>query len=68
MTPSGVPSEGEYIIGRVVEVKDFGANLDLLEFLNTGPLCIYLKSLRAGSNIFGILFAKDRWLWPRSLK
>ena len=32
MTPLGVPSEGEYIIGRVVEVKDFGANIDLLEF------------------------------------
>ena len=32
MSPSDVPEEGEYIIGRVVEVKDFGANLDLLEF------------------------------------
>ncbi len=27
-----VPEEGEYIIGRVLEVKDFGATLDLLEF------------------------------------
>ena len=26
------PEEGEYIIGRVLEVKDFGATLDLLEF------------------------------------
>jgi len=32
VSPSDVPEEGEYIIGRVVEVKDFGANLDLLEF------------------------------------
>ena len=32
MSPSDVPEEGEYIIGRVVEVKDFGANIDLLEF------------------------------------
>ena len=27
-----IPEEGEYIIGRVLEVKDFGATLDLLEF------------------------------------
>ena len=27
-----IPEEGEYIIGRVIEVKDFGATLDLLEF------------------------------------
>ena len=27
-----VPEEGEYIIGRVLEVKEFGATLDLLEF------------------------------------
>jgi translation initiation factor 2 subunit 1 len=26
------PEDGEYIIGRVVEVKDFGANLELLEY------------------------------------
>ena len=32
MSPLDVPEEGEYIIGRVVEVKDFGANIDLLEF------------------------------------
>ena len=32
MSPSDVPEEGEYIIGRVIEVKDFGANIDLLEF------------------------------------
>ena len=32
MSSSDVPEEGEYIIGRVVEVKDFGANIDLLEF------------------------------------
>ena len=32
MSPSDAPGDGEYIIGRVVEVKDFGANLDLLEF------------------------------------
>jgi len=32
VSPSDVPEEGEYIIGRVVEVKDFGANIDLLEF------------------------------------
>ena len=28
------PEDGEYIIGRVVEVKDFGANLELLEYPN----------------------------------
>ena len=28
------PEEGEYIIGRVIEVKDFGANLELLEYSN----------------------------------
>ena len=33
MSSLDVPEEGEYIIGRVVEVKDFGANLVLLEFL-----------------------------------
>ena len=27
MSPSDVPEEGEYIIGRVVEVKDFGLSL-----------------------------------------
>jgi len=32
VSPSDAPGDGEYIIGRVVEVKDFGANLDLLEF------------------------------------
>ena len=32
MSSLDVPEEGEYIIGRVVEVKDFGANLVLLEF------------------------------------
>ena len=32
MSSLDVPEEGEYIIGRVVEVKDFGANLTLLEF------------------------------------
>ncbi len=32
MSPEDVPEEGEYVIGRVVEVKDFGATLNLLEF------------------------------------
>lgn len=32
MSPQGSPEEGEYVIGRVVEVKDFGATLNLLEF------------------------------------
>ncbi len=32
MSSSDAPLEGEYIIGRVVGVKDFGANLALLEF------------------------------------
>ena len=32
MSPQGIPDEGEYVIGRVVEVKDFGATLNLLEF------------------------------------
>jgi len=27
-----IPEEGDYVIGRVVEVKDFGANLELLEY------------------------------------
>ncbi len=25
MSPEDVPEEGEYVIGRVIEVKDFGA-------------------------------------------
>ena len=32
MSSDEVPEEGEYVIGRVVEVKDFGATLNLLEF------------------------------------
>ena len=32
MSPQDSPEEGEYVIGRVVEVKDFGATLNLLEF------------------------------------
>ena len=32
MSLSETPEEGEYIIGRVIEVKDFGANLELLEY------------------------------------
>ena len=32
MSLSETPEEGEYIIGRVKEVKDFGANLELLEY------------------------------------
>ena len=32
MSPEDVPEEGEYVIGRVVEVKDFGATLNLIEF------------------------------------
>ena len=32
MSPSDVPEDGDYIIGRVIEVKDFGATLDLLEY------------------------------------
>ena len=32
MSPLDVPEDGDYIIGRVIEVKDFGANLDLLEY------------------------------------
>jgi len=32
VSPEDVPEEGEYVIGRVVEVKDFGATLNLLEF------------------------------------
>ena len=31
MSPLDVPEDGDYIIGRVIEVKDFGATLDLLE-------------------------------------
>ena len=32
MSPLDVPEDGDYIIGRVIEVKDFGATLDLLEY------------------------------------
>ena len=32
MSPSDVPEDGDYIIGRVTEVKDFGATLELLEY------------------------------------
>ncbi|RZD35605.1 MAG: translation initiation factor IF-2 subunit alpha [Methanobacteriota archaeon] len=32
MSPQDTPEEGEYVIGRVIEVKDFGATLKLLEF------------------------------------
>ena len=32
MSPSDIPEDGDYIIGRVIEVKDFGATLDLLEY------------------------------------
>ena len=32
MSSDEVPEEGEYVIGRAVEVKDFGATLNLLEF------------------------------------
>ena len=32
MSPEDVPEEGEYVIGRVIEVKDFGATLNLIEF------------------------------------
>jgi len=32
VSPLDVPEDGDYIIGRVIEVKDFGANLDLLEY------------------------------------
>ena len=32
MSPQDAPEEGEYVIGRVIEVKDFGATLNLLEF------------------------------------
>ena len=32
MSPSDVPEDGDYIIGRVIEVKDFGATLNLLEY------------------------------------
>ncbi len=32
MSPEDVPEEGEYVIGRVIEVKDFGATLNLLEY------------------------------------
>ena len=32
MSLEDVPEEGEYVIGRVVEVKDFGATLNLIEF------------------------------------
>ena len=32
MSPQDTPEEGEYVIGRVIEVKDFGATLNLLEF------------------------------------
>ena len=32
MSPQDSPEEGEYVIGRVIEVKDFGATLNLLEF------------------------------------
>jgi len=32
VSPEGVPEEGEYVIGRVIEVKDFGATLNLIEF------------------------------------
>ena len=32
MSNSSVPEEGEYIIGRVSEVKDFGANLKILDY------------------------------------
>ena len=34
MSPLDVPEDGDYIIGRVTEVKDFGATLDLLEYTN----------------------------------
>ena len=32
MSPQDAPEEGEYVIGRVIEVKDFGATLNLIEF------------------------------------
>jgi len=32
VSPEDVPEEGEYVIGRVIEVKDFGATLNLIEF------------------------------------
>jgi len=32
VSPLDVPEDGDYIIGRVIEVKDFGATLDLLEY------------------------------------
>ena len=32
MSSLEIPDEGDYVIGRVVEVKDFGANLELLEY------------------------------------
>jgi len=32
VSPEDIPEDGEYVIGRVVEVKDFGATLNLLEF------------------------------------
>ena len=32
MSSLEIPDEGDYIIGRVVEVKDFGANLELIEY------------------------------------
>ena len=32
MSPLDVPEDGDYIIGRVIEVKDFGATLELLEY------------------------------------
>jgi translation initiation factor 2 subunit 1 len=32
VSPLDVPEDGDYIIGRVTEVKDFGATLELLEY------------------------------------
>ena len=43
MSPEDVPEEGEYVIGRVIEVKDIGATLNLLEFSDRKASLIFLK-------------------------
>ena len=68
MSPLDVPEEGEYIIGRVIEVKDFGANLDLLEFPEHRAFVHISEVLQGGSSIFGILFVKVRWSWLELLR
>ena len=68
MSPSDVPEEGEYIIGRVVEVKDFGANIDLLEFPEHRAF-VHISEVASGwVKYIRILFVKARWSWPESLR